>query len=396
MTPTLATPAPQAHAAVSPGATGSAPPVDLPALLADIRARRQEFERQRYISQDIIDRFRALGVYRAIVPRSLGGDERTAGQFCELVETISQADGSAGWVASFGMAAVYLAALPVPTIRRIYADSPDVVFAGGIFPPQPATYVDGGLLVKGRWSFASGCMGATVIGVGISPRKGETTGLPRMAVMPREQVRIEHTWDVSGMTGTGSHDIVVDGVVVPEDWTFVRGGASNLTEPMFRYPSLAFAAQVLAVVGLGVARAALDEVRGMATGRISVTGAPKLAERPLTQVDIAKAEAALRSARCWFYEAIDDAWQSLEKGDPVSREQNNLLRLSASHAARVSAEVARSAQMMSGMTGIYNSSPLSWCVRDAGVVTQHAFLGDITYQNAGAMFFGGEPLPGYL
>ena len=56
----------------------------------------------------------------------------------------------------------------------------------------------------------------------------------------------------------GSHDVVIDGVVVPEEWTFVRGGASNLDEPMFRYPSLSFATQVLSVVGLGVARAALD------------------------------------------------------------------------------------------------------------------------------------------
>ena len=43
-----------------------------------------------------------------------------------------------------------------------------------------------------------------------------------------------------------------------------------------------------------------------------------------------------------------------------------------------------------------NDSPLARCVNDAQVVTQHAFMGDITYQNAGAMFFGKQPLPGYL
>ncbi|QCY11689.1 acyl-CoA dehydrogenase family protein [Pseudomonas sp. MPC6] len=367
-------------------------------LLGEIRARArsEEFDQQKFISQDVIEQFRELGVYRALVPKRFGGDERSPAEFCQMVEDISIADGSAGWVASFGMSPVYLAALPLETIKKIYADSPDVVFAGGIFPPQPASFVDGGLEVNGRWKFSSGCMGASLIGVGISPKNGEMLGLPRLAVMPREKVRIEETWNVVGLVGTGSHDVVVEGVVVPEEWTFVRGGPSNLDEPFFRYPSLSFATQVLSVVGLGVARAALDELSGMASGRISVTGAPSLSDRPLAQVEMAKAEASLRAARSWFYQAIDDAWDSVLAGVPVSVEQTNMLRLSSTHATRVAADVARTAQMLSGMSGVYRTSPLSRFVNDTQVITQHAFMGDMTYQNAGAIFFGNKPLPGYL
>ncbi|MBT8766928.1 acyl-CoA dehydrogenase family protein [Metapseudomonas boanensis] len=368
------------------------------ALLADIRerARNEEFDRQKYISQDVIERFKKLGVYRALVPTRFGGDQRSPIEFCQMIEEISAADGSAGWVASFGMSPVYLAALPLDTLKQVYAKGPDEVFAGGIFPPQPASFVDGGLEVNGRWKFSSGCKGATLIGVGISPRNGETLGLPRLAVMPREKVSIEETWDVVGLIGTGSHDVVIDRVVVPEEWTFVRGGAANLDEPMFRYPSLSFATQVLSVVGLGVARAALDFLSGMASGRFSVTGAPALSDRPLAQMQMAKAEAELRAARAWFYEAMDDAWRSVLAGDPVSVEQTNLLRLSSTHATRVSAEVARTAQMLSGMSGVYRENPLSRFVNDTLVITQHAFMGDMTYQNAGAIFFGNKPLPGYL
>jgi len=111
---------------------------------------------------------------------------------------------------------------------------------------------------------------------------------------------------------------------------------------------------------------------------------------------VARAEAALRSARAFFYESIDAAWAHVLAGDPVPGEAINLLRLSSTHATRVAADVARSAQMLSGMTGVYNDSPLARCVNDAQVVTQHAFMGDVTYQNAGAMFFGKPPLPGYL
>ena len=379
----------------------SAPVTENPAfksLLDEIRvrARNEEFDQQKFISADVIERFKSLGVYRALVPKRFGGDERSPVEFCQMVEEIARADGSAGWVASFGMSPVYLSALPLETIKKVYAKSPDVVFAGGIFPPQPATFVEGGLNVNGRWKFSSGCMGAELIGVGVSPKNGESVGLPRLAVMPREKVQIEETWNVVGLVGTGSHDVVVKDVVVPEEWTFIRGGASNLDEPFFRYPSLSFATQVLSVVGLGVARAALDELSGMASGRISVTGAPALADRPLAQVEMAKAEAALRAARAWFYEAIDAAWISVLAGDPVSVEQTNMLRLSSTHATRVAAEVARSAQMLSGMSGVYRTSPLSRFVNDTQVITQHAFMGDMTYQNAGAIFFGNKPLPGYL
>lgn len=366
------------------------------ALLRDIRQRRKEFEAQKHISPDIIERFKAVGVYRALVAKRFGGDEKSPAEFCELIETIARADGSAGWVASFGIGGVYLAALPVETLTKLYAKGPDVVFAGGIFPPQPAELVEGGYRVNGRWSWGSGSMGAEVIGAGILPKNGDNSGLPRMAVMPRAQVSIEPNWDVMGLLGTGSHDIVVKDVIVPPEWTFVRGGASSLDTPLYRYPTLSFAAQVLTVVGLGIARAAIDEVLGMAAGRASVTGAPNLGERVYVQLEIAKIEAELRAARAWFYQAIDDVWQVLLKGDKPSDQLVSMLRLSTTHASRVSADVTRRAQMVSGGSGVYESCPLAAQVRDVQMITQHAFMGDITYQNAGAMLFGLKPLPGYL
>ena len=391
MPPTLAEPPAPTHA--------SRPSFDealLAELLGEIRGRRAEFERQQFISQDIVERFRALGVYRALVARRFGGDERSPAEFCRLVERIAEADGSAGWVASFGIGAVYLSALPLKTLHTLYAGTPDLVFAGGIFPPQPAAFTGGGLTVKGRWSFASGCMGADIVGVGIAPKTSDGTGgLPRMAVMPRASVRIERNWDVVGLLGTGSHDLVVEDVVVAEDWPFVRGGKSALDEPLYRYPALAFAAQVLAVVALGIARAALDELRSMGA-RASVTGAPKLGERISVQLETARAAAELHAARAWFYEAIDVVWQGLLAGSEPAPDQVNLLRLSASHATRVAADVARRAQMLTGMAGIYDRCPIARQVRDVQMITQHAFLGDVTFQNAGAMLFGLPPLPGHL
>ncbi len=363
-------------------------------LLADIRARRQEFEDQKYISQDIIERFKQIGVYRALVPKRFGGDEKSPSEFLQMVEAISAADGSAGWVASFGMNPAYLASLPVETIEEVWKDSPDIVFAGGIFPPQPAKRVDGGFQVKGRWQFGSGCMGAMVCGVGIMPDDGES--LPRMAVMPRDQLSIEPAWDVIGMVGTGSHDLVVDNVYVAEKWTFTRGGKPNLDDPFFSYPSLAFAAQVLSVTTLGLAREALDVVQAMAAGRKSITGAPNLGDREYVQIELAKAEAKLRSSRAFFYEATDEAWETIQQGDKPSDHQVSMIRLAATNLTHECAEAVRMAYEVTGMTGTYNDHPLSRIMRDSMMCTQHAFMGAVTYKNAGAMFFGNEPLPGYL
>lgn len=367
---------------------------ELVPLLNDVAARSADFEQQRHISDDIITRFKQVGVYRALVPKIYGGDECSPAQFCELVEQIATADGSAGWVASFGMSPFYLGALPPDTLKALYRDGPDVVFAGGIFPPQKAVLADGGYRVSGRWGFASGSMGASVFGVGILPENGET--LPRMAVLPRDSVQIDPVWNTVGLAGTGSHDLVVNDAYVPQEWTFVRGGALNLEGALYRYPVLSLATQVLSVVALGVARASLNEIYAIAHRQQSVTGAPCLADRPQAQMQIARCEADLRSARAWFYDAIDDVWQCILTGDEPASEQINALRLSSTHVTRVAAEVTRQVLALNGMGGITLKSPLQRYVRDTLVITQHAFMGDLSYLNAGTVYFGGKPLPGYL
>jgi alkylation response protein AidB-like acyl-CoA dehydrogenase len=368
---------------------------ELAALLVEIRARRAEFEQQTFLSQDIVEQLRKVGVYRALVPRSLGGDEVAPADFLRLVERIAQADGSAGWVASFGVSVMYLASLPLHTLKRIYADGPDLVFAGALFPPQHAQRREDGIHVSGQWKFGSGCTGASLIGVGIKLDTDPAPGLPRMAVLPRAQARIVHDWDVIGMQGTGSHDVAVDAAIVPEDWTFIRGGAPSLESPLYRYPAIALAAQVLAVVGLGVARAALEEITAAADGRASITGAPNLAERAYVQIELAKAEASLRSARAFFYETTEQVWQAVLAGEDITLKQCNLLRLASTNAARVGADVARTAFTLAGTHGIFRAQPMQRYLHDALVVVQHAFLAEGHWQSAGRVLLGQATSPGY-
>ncbi len=372
---------------------------ELERLCQEIRERActGEFDNQAYVSQDIIEKLKQIGVYRALVPKRFGGNEWSPKQFCELIEQLSKADGSVGWVASFGMSPAYLGSLPEATLAQLYKDSPDIVFAGGIFPPQPAEITDDGVVVSGRWKFSSGCMGADIVGVGISPQKdNEAQGLPRMAVMPANKAQIDMTWDTVGLKGTGSHDLVVKDVLVAKEWTFVRGEPSKLPEPFFKYPSLSLATQVLTVVGIGVAAAAIEEFQKLAPGKSSITGGAEIASRPVTQYEFAQVEAEFKAARVWFYDTMQIVWNEVLAGRTPSAEQISDMRLSCTHVARVCARVTRKIQMLAGMTAIYTHNPFSRFVNDTNVVTQHAFMGDATLQNAGLVSFGMKPAPGYL
>ncbi len=372
---------------------GPASPLLTP-LLDDIRARRAELHRLGHIPQDLIGQFQKLGLYRAFVPEQFGGSGMSPTRFLQLIEAISAADGSAGWVASFGFATKYLASLPAATLAELYRESPDIVFAGAIFPPQPAAPEADGYRVHGRWGFGSGCMGASVIGVGIRV-EGESGGLPRMAVMPRAQVKIVENWDTIGMFATGSHDLVVEDVLVPQEWTLIRGSAPSIDTAAYRYPTMAMATQVLAIVGAGVAREAISEVVKLATRKNSITGAPSMADRPVFQTMLARMEAQLLSARAWFYEETAAIWDQVVRGDPVPLEQVARVRIASTNIARAGADVARHAFEAAGTTGIFNSHPLSRLLLDAMVVAQHAFMNDGTWQSGGAVLLGKTPPPGY-
>lgn len=370
---------------------GSPDPVDQTAfddVLTGVADRRAEFRRLRYVPKDFVARLKEIGLYRASTPAKFGGRPLSPMQFLDRVERISTVDGSTGWVSSFGSGGVYLAGLPMETQAEIYADGPDITFAGGFFPVQPAAVTANGFVIDGRWKFASGCMGADILGVGIPD--GESGG-QRIALLRPEQVEIVQEWNVAGLQGTGSFDLVVRGVEVPRSWTFVRGGTPTVDEPLYRYPALAYFGQVLAVVGAGVARAALNYAKDIGAGYAGVTGAPRLADRPYYRTQIALAEASLRSARSWFYEITHDVWETVLAGDPVTDERTAYVRLAAAHLAKTASDVVGQLVEISGTAPIHSDHPLQLLLGDAMVPKQHASLGPATYDSAGAALMTSPP-----
>ncbi|MEU6657662.1 acyl-CoA dehydrogenase family protein [Streptomyces sp. NPDC046821] len=363
-------------------------------VLAELAARRGEFHSQGYVPRDFIEKFIELGVYRASAPQRFGGTSMPPAEFIQIVERVAKADGSAGWVVAFGSALTYLGSLPLETQAEIYRDGPDVVHAGALFPVQAAQPTGSGYLVDGRWKFASGCMGADVISVGLPPE--DDSGRPRAALLRRDQVRIVQEWDVTGMRASGSFDVVVSGVEVPREWTFVRGGTPTVDEPLYRYPLIGYQAQVHSAVGLGVAQAALEFVQE-AGARTGITGAPPLADRAYYRTTFSKAYAALNSARAFSLDVADEVWRTVVAGDEASPEQLARIRLSAANLADVSAQVVHDLCSISGAGIIGNSHPMQLLRQDSQVPQLHATLGQAVYDGAGAVLIGRPTtIPGFL
>jgi len=220
-------------------------PINEPALkllLEDIKNRRAEFKKQRYISQDVIEQLQAIGLYGAFVPKALGGSPISPTEFMKIIERISMADGSTGWVASFAFLTKYLCSLPEASLKKIFDGNPGLVFAGATFPIQPAKKVEGGIIVNGRWPFGSGCKNASLVAVGVSvPGNGDEV-FKQMAVMPRDKIPIDETWDTFGMSATGSHTMVVKEVFVPDDMILLRDAPSSIEAPEYLYRTVTLAA----------------------------------------------------------------------------------------------------------------------------------------------------------
>jgi alkylation response protein AidB-like acyl-CoA dehydrogenase len=217
-----------------------------------------------------------------------------------------------------------------------------------------------------------------------------SAGFPRnhMLFFPADQVRSLDTWHVSGLSGTGSTAFEVKDLFVPE-----RHAAGVLVKtlpdrPLYRFPAFSPLAQGIGAVALGIARAALDEAIRVAGEKRRGGAAAPLAERPHTQIEIARAEARLRAARALFYQTIDAAWDAAQSPAPVPLDLSRDMRLAVNHAVSESAAVVDAMYTLAGGTSVYATSPLQRHFRDIHVATQHFMVSPNILETAGRLYLG--------
>src|SRR5215470_1664759 len=290
-------------------------PLEIARSLAPrIRERAAEIEAARQLPRDLVLEIANARLFRVALPEAEGGLGADVLTTLQVIEEVARADGSTGWCLAMGINTLRQSAQLAAEVRReIFFGDPVGISAGSANARGRAVAVPGGYRVTGHWLFASGCMhasslhGACKVFDGDAPRllpNGDQE--VRIAYFyPKTLARIVDTWTVSGMRGTGSHDIMVEDLFVPEERTFsALDRRARVTGPMNRMHGFDLAGCGFASVGLGVARAAIDALVELAAVKVPRSASGLLRDRAMAQARVAEAEAALRAGRAFLFDVV--------------------------------------------------------------------------------------------
>ncbi len=364
-------------------------------LGAEFGRRAAEIEGGRKLPADIARQMGADGFYRMFILETAGGLEVPPRVAAEVYEALAEGDASCGWIAFIGATTgLALGRMPETAIREVLA-APETLIAGVFAASGKAVKVEGGFRVNGRWQWGSGSCNADWIGGGCTLIEDDkplvtSAGVPRnhMLLFRAADVHSLDTWHTSGLRGTGSTDFAVHDLFVPE------GRASGYLvralpeRPLFRFPQFALLAHGVAAVAMGIARASLREFVRIAAEKKRSGASVTLAHHAPAQIEVALAEARLRSARAFFYETIDAAWSLAVEGGPLPVDARRDLRLATTHALQASLQVVDAMYTLGGGSAVYESSPLQRHLRDVHVASQHIMVSSHTLETIGQLLLG--------
>ncbi len=366
--------------------------IDLPARAAAVGTLANEHadygDTHGRLATAVVDALHREGLYGMWVPRSLGGAELDPVRSLQVIENVAYGDPSAGWVLmasalAIGTGAAYL---DEAAVRQLFGGERLPVIAGQGTKPGVAVPREGGFLLSGSWSFASGIKHGTHIHtLGVI----EGTGEPRIFVLPVEQVELIDNWDVMGLRGTGSIDYRIDSVFVPDAYTHFavtetprRGGA------LYTIGIVGFAAMCHSAWACGIGRRMLDEIADSVRTRGGRAGTQATSESFLEHY--AKAEGVYRAARAFVYETWTDAWRTLERGEHLTRRQHTLIRLGIAHVTWAAHDVAMFVYASAGTTGL-RAGTIQRLFRDMHAGTQHVVASPPVFRAIGRELAGLAP-----
>lgn len=350
------------------------------AVGVEASSRAAEIESLRRLPDDLAAALVSTGIFRAWVPVAYGGAQCGAMEVLDAIEALAFHDGATGWCGMIGATSSLTSAfLPPAFAQQIYGD-PLAVTGGYAMPVGTGEPVEGGIVVNGRWPWGSGTSHCTWIAGGCFVRDG---GAP-LVFFERDQVELLDTWHVAGLRGTGSTDYAVTDAFVPEGrWVHVLRDAPVVDAPLYRMPFLGLLALGVCMVSLGLARRAQHELVELAGGKKPAGSSKTLAERQVVQAEVARAEAAWRSAHALVREVVEEA---IDVG--ITDEMRRRIRLAATDATWRSTSAVDRMYHAGGGSAIHEAHPLQRVFRDAHVATQHGMVAERTYEPLGRMALG--------
>ena len=380
-------------------------------LRPQIIAARDDMDRDRRLPPPLVAAMDDAGLFRTYMPRSLGGYELDPVTAFQVIEEVAKADGSAGWCCFIaGSLSLFTGWLETPVAREMFGTPPTLRGAGSFRPLGTARIVDGGYMANGQWDFASGCLHANWLALNCvvtdenGPRMnvgGPLDGTPQLRMMsvPIEDARVVDNWSVIGLHGTGSNDVAVSDLFVPENRTFALIDQPFDTAPLCKFRSaMATTFTPLAGHTLGMARGAMDAFTELACAKGTTMNMALLRDRAQVQEVVGRAEAIISGARAYALDAAGRMWEAMqsEADDDELGERVLQTRLAVTHAVHESERAINMLYHASGTNAVRSSNLLERYFRDVNAAMMHAGGLLANFEQGGRVAMGLPPgAPGW-
>ena len=366
-----------------------------------IAASADEIERQRRLPGTLVSALHDAGLFRMLLPRSLGGAELDPPTFVQVTEAIARADASTAWVICQTSGCSMTAAYLQPDVaREIFGGEPAGVLAWGPPTASKAVAENGGYRLSGTLNFASGSRHATWLG-GQAPIV-EADGTPRLRnglperrtlLFPAASATMKDVWHVIGLRGTGSDSFTVSDLFVPHEHSFARDNPAErrYQAPLYCFPQGSLYASGFAGVAMGIARSLLEDFLALARDKTPRGYSRALRESGVTQSRVAQAQAQLGAARAYLLASLQEIWSAVGRRGTLELDQRVTIRLAASHAIQQAREVADFAYHAAGGTAVFTTNAFERRFRDIHTVSQQLQGRDDHFETVGKFLLGLEP-----
>ncbi|MGH7047713.1 MAG: acyl-CoA dehydrogenase family protein [Stellaceae bacterium] len=369
------------------------------ALGPTIAAAAATLERQRELPEPLVEALARNGLFRLLLPRSLGGAELPPADYVPVIEEVARHDASVAWclgqACGCSMTAAYLAA---GAAQEIFGGERGIVAWGPPGSPAEAHSVPGGYRLSGTWSFASGSHHASWLGAHVSVSSADGTprlrpdGSPvlRTLLFPKASARITDIWRVIGLRGTGSDSYRVTKLFVPEAHAVERSPAAAPREAgvLYAFSSSNVYSAGFAGVALGIARGTLDAFVGLARDKIPRGAQRTLRDNHVIQAQVAQAQARIGAARAFLLDGLDEIWREVETTGRLSLDHNTTIRLASTWAIHQAKDAVDTLYHAAGATAIFEDNPFERRFRDIHTVIQQYQGRQAHFESVGQVLLG--------
>lgn len=361
-------------------------PIDNIAAIADqIRDQAQQAETDGQLPVETAKKLKATGVIKLLQPTNYGGFESHPREFAETVMAAGALDGATGWIAGIVGVHPWQMAFADPKVQEeVWGADDNTWIASPYAPTGIARPVEGGYVFNGRWQFSSGTDHCDWIFLGamLGDTDGNMALPPTMLhmILPRSDYQIvEDSWNVVGLKGTGSKDIIVTDAFVPSyrvmngdhviDGTAQRD--AGMTTTLYKMPwSTMFPLGITSAV-IGIAEGALACAMDYQRNRVGAQGTA-VKDDPYVLFAMGEAAADINAARQELLANVDKIWDLVDSGTEVTFEDRAIGRRTQIRAAWRAVMAVDQIFARSGGNALRMDKPLQRFWRDAHAGLNHA------------------------